>query len=83
LLPENWQVDLYPNPVDRSEVLHVKSDRQGTLRIISVLGQQLSLPVALQPNEIYQYNLPRLAAGLYLLQFTVNNKSQTRRLVIK
>lgn len=76
-------VNVYPNPVGKSEMLKVQADRRGTMQIISLLGQQLSRPVVLQPNEIYPYALPPLAAGLYLLKFTSNQKSVVQPFVIR
>lgn len=82
-LPEKPEVHIYPNPVDKSEQLMVQSDRHGTMEVISVLGQQLSTPVALRAHEPRRYNLPPLAAGLYLMKFTANKKSHTQRFVVK
>lgn len=82
-LPETPEVHIYPNPALRSDVLHVRVDRQGTAEIISVLGQQLSKPFALSANEVYRYTLPPLAAGLYLLKFTSNSKSHVQRFVVR
>jgi hypothetical protein len=82
-LPKQPLIHLYPNPIDQDEHLSVQVDRHGTMQIISVLGQQLSEPVALRPNEIYQYRLPPLAAGMYLLTFTADKRSHTQRFIIK
>lgn len=82
-LSEYPVVDMYPNPILKNDLLNIKPDRSGTIQIVSVLGQQLSDPVALQGNQIYQYTLPPLASGLYLLKFTANKKSTTKRLVIR
>jgi hypothetical protein len=81
-LPELPVLDIYPNPVSKSESLNIKSDRPGTMQIISVLGQYLTDPVQLTPNQIHQYTLPPVAAGVYLLKFTANKKSRTERFVI-
>jgi hypothetical protein len=82
-LPPNPVFDVYPNPLSKTDVLKIKSDRMGTARILSVLGQQLSEAVVIQANQIYEFTLPPLAAGLYLLQFTSNKKPHIERFVIK
>lgn len=82
-LPETPEVHIYPNPATRNDVLHVRADRQGTAEIISVLGQQLGKAFTLSANEVHRYTLPPLAAGLYLLKFTSNGKSNTQRFVIR
>jgi hypothetical protein len=82
-LPEEPEVNVYPNPISDDEVLHIQADRTGVVQIISVLGQQLSPAVMLNANEVYRYAIPPLASGLYLVHFTVKNKSHTVRFVIK
>ena len=82
-LPEKPIIHIYPNPVVKGDVLHIKADRYGIIEIISTVGQQLGNRVALQANEVYRYTLPPLASGLYLLKFTSNNKSHTQRFVIR
>lgn len=82
-LPETPEVHIYPNPALRQDVLHVRADRQGTIEVISVLGQQLSKPVIVAAHEVYRYSLPPLAAGLYFLKFTSNGKSHAQRFVIR
>ncbi|MDQ2657883.1 MAG: T9SS type A sorting domain-containing protein, partial [Bacteroidota bacterium] len=82
-LPDKPELSIYPNPVIKSEVLNIRADRQGTLEIISVLGQQLSQPIILKGNEVYRYTLPPLAAGLYLVKFTAFKKSTVQRLIIR
>ncbi|MEX2232033.1 MAG: T9SS type A sorting domain-containing protein [Cyclobacteriaceae bacterium] len=82
-LPEEPELNIYPNPVAKNEVLNVKADRHGILQVFSVLGQQLSTPVVVKANQVHLYTLPNLASGLYLLKFTANKKSSTQRLVIK
>lgn len=81
-LPDTPVIDIYPNPVERTETLHLKTDRNATVQIISALGQKLSEPVRLMANVIQEYKVPSLAEGAYLLKFTANKKTVTRRLVI-
>jgi hypothetical protein len=82
-LPLDPVLDVYPNPVAKTGVLKIKSDRMGTVQILSVLGQQLSTPLVLHANQLYEYTLPPLAVGLYLLKFTSNKRSHVERFVIK
>jgi hypothetical protein len=82
-LPELPEVSVFPNPVAQNETLQVHADRPGTMRIISVLGQHLSPAVMLTASRNYNYMLPPLSSGLYLLNFTAGDKSRTVRFVIK
>ena len=82
-LPEEPVVNVYPNPIGKNEMLNIQTDRPGTLQLFSVLGQELSLAVGLNANQVYRYTLPPLAAGLYLLKFTSQKKSRTERFVVK
>jgi hypothetical protein len=82
-LPKDPLIDIYPNPVEKSQALNIKIDRSAGVQVISMLGQQISQPVRLQAHQTYQYKLPILSAGLYLLKFTVGKKTLVRRLVIR
>lgn len=82
-LPEEPEVSVYPNPVADKEILNIQADRAGVMQIISALGQQVSHAVMMNANETYLYTLPPLASGLYLVHFTVKDKSTTVRFVIK
>jgi hypothetical protein len=77
----NPVIDVYPNPVKETDVINVKIDRPAYLQVISVLGKQLSPPILLQANQAYQYQ-HSLAAGVYILKFTVNKKNYSKRVVI-
>ncbi|MBT1700295.1 T9SS type A sorting domain-containing protein [Fulvivirgaceae bacterium PWU4] len=81
-LPKEPVVEIYPNPVSKTQTLNIKVDRTAIVQILSPLGQQLSQPTRLQAHQRYQYQLPSLSAGLYLLKFTVGNNTQVKRLVI-
>lgn len=82
-LPEDPQLNVFPNPVSKSDVLNVQADRYGMLEIFSVLGQEVSPPMVLRAQEMKRYSLPPLSAGVYLLRFTASNRSQVQRLVIR
>jgi hypothetical protein len=82
-LPDNPVIEIFPNPVSSTGTVNLKTNRAVYVQLLSTLGQQLSDPLRLQPNQIYQYKFPTLAAGLYLLRFSSTNKSITKRLVIK
>lgn len=82
-LPEEPVLNIYPNPIARSEVLNIQVDRQGTLQVYSLLGQAISTPVFVKANQVQHYTLPSLASGLYLLKFTAGKKSRTSRLVVR
>jgi hypothetical protein len=81
-LPKNPVVEIYPNPVAKTQTLNIKVDRTAIVQILSPLGQQLSQPTRLQAHQRYQYQLPSLSAGLYLLKFTVGSNTQVKRLVV-
>lgn len=81
-LPQNPVIEIYPNPVPKAQGLTIKIDRPGYVQLFSLLGQQISEPEYLQPNEEYVYKVPYLSAGVYIFRFTVNNKSFAKRIVI-
>ena len=81
-LPETPLIDIYPNPLDQTRAVNLKIDRPASVQVLTVLGQQLSEPIRLQAHQVYQYKFPTLAAGMYLLKFTVGDKSYAKRIVI-
>ncbi len=82
-LPELPEVDIFPNPVYKQEVLTIRSDRPGLVEVFSSVGQRVSTPVIIRGNQAHQYSVSSLAAGLYVLKFTSNNKSTIRRFVVR
>jgi hypothetical protein len=82
-LPEVAEIDVYPNPVAKNEVLNIRVDRPGVMQVISILGQRVSPALALKANHVYLYTLPPLSSGLYLLEFRANERSHVERFVIK
>ena len=81
-LPSTPVIEIYPNPVSKNEFVTIKIDRPASLQIFSTMGQLLTEPVYLPANEEYTTTSPYLAAGVYILRFTVNNKSFAKRIVI-
>jgi len=81
-LPETPSIQIYPNPVAKEASLTIKIDRPVTLQIFSALGQEVTVPSYLPASEEFNYQLPHMAAGVYIFKFLVNNHSITRRIVI-
>lgn len=82
-LPEPPEVDIYPNPVSKAEELSIRADRHGIAEIYSILGHRVSTPLVLKANELVGYRVSSLAAGLYLLKFTSNDKSHAFRFIVR
>lgn len=82
-LPDTPQLNIYPNPVSKADVLNIQADRYGTLEVFSLLGQRLSPPLVLKANEIFQFKVPSLAAGVYILRYSAGGHWSTHRLVIR
>jgi hypothetical protein len=81
-LPNRPNVNIFPNPAERSQILNIKIDRFAYVQILSSLGKELSSPVWIQPNQIYSYNIGSLPAGVYIARFYVNEKTYSQRFVI-
>lgn len=81
-LPEDAVVDLYPNPVSRKEALTIKTDRPAFVQTFTALGQELTPSAYLLANEEYSYNVSNLSAGVYILRFTIDKKSFSRRIIV-
>lgn len=81
-LPEDVVIELFPNPVSRQQTMTIRTDRPAFLQTYSVLGQEMTPSSYLLANEEYTYNVSNLSAGIYILRFTVDKKSFTRRIVV-
>lgn len=73
---------VYPNPVSHTETLKVRTNRIATVQLVSLLGQELTMPVVVQPFQDHALSLPAVASGIYILRITANDKNYSRRLVI-
>lgn len=83
VLPEVPVIHIYPNPTVRTLPLTVKADRIMKMELFSSLGKILLEPITIQSYQPYVLNTNNLAAGLYLLRFTVNNQIYIKRFVVE
>lgn len=83
VLPEVPVIHIYPNPTVRTLPLTVKADRVMKMELFSSLGKILLEPITIQSYQPYVLNTNNLAAGLYLLRFTVNNQIYIKRFVVE
>ncbi|WP_405293871.1 T9SS type A sorting domain-containing protein [Algibacter sp. Ld11] len=75
-------LSIYPNPVaTQHDVVYISSKQNLTknIKIFSVLGKQV-LSTKLVGKAL---NISRLNKGVYILNITENNISETRKLVIQ
>lgn len=74
-IPGTVEISLYPNPVKGNRI-YVKSNIQGlAYSVFNTLGQKVAQGIS-NANGI---NVSTLNAGLYLVQFEVNNTIETRK----
>jgi hypothetical protein len=85
-LPSEPSVSVYPNPVERKNFtgkeLTIRIDRPGFVQAFTSLGQVMTEPVYVLGNQEYGFSVSGLAAGVYILRFTIENKTLTRRVVV-
>lgn len=84
-LPESPQISIYPNPVIRenSTVINISVDRPAFVYLAGITGQQIGSPILLQGQQLYQFRVDGLSAGIYILHFYINGRSFARRIVIQ
>lgn len=82
VLPTDLVINLYPNPLKRTNTLHVKTNQTGYAKIISATGQELGDWVLLQAHEPNDVPIGGLAPGIYILYCVMNDKTYGRRFVI-
>jgi len=85
-LPDQPVVDIYPNPVRRenfiTKELTIRIDRPAFMQAFSSLGQVMTESQYLLGNEEYTFSVASLAAGVYILRFTIENKTVSKRIVV-
>lgn len=81
-LPGEPIIKIYPVPVEHSELLNVKVNRLASVQLLSALGQELSKPVIISPNQDFSFAVNRFAAGIYILRLTIDDKTYAKRIVI-
>ena len=73
----SFEFSVYPNPV-KGSTLYINSNLENiNFKIINMLGQQ----VAKGNTNQQKVNVSALDAGLYLIQFNVNNTLETRKFI--
>ena len=70
---------IYPNPIKSQEVLYLKGENINTLKIYSMLGEQL-LDMKYNNKSNITLKLDNLSTGLYFLKI---NDQETHKLVIE
>jgi hypothetical protein len=81
-LPEDPVINLFPNPVSETQNLNVTIDRPAFIQVISIVGQQLSMPARIQSFEQHTYDVSSLSSGLYIMKFFVGSKTYSRKFVV-
>lgn len=73
-------LNIYPNPVTQS-VVYIETDLNQSKEIViyDVFGA-LKLKTTLEQNDLYLQNID---AGIYVIRITENNRTSTRKLIVK
>ncbi|WP_299883825.1 reprolysin-like metallopeptidase [uncultured Lacinutrix sp.] len=69
------ELSIYPNPV-KGNTLYVKSNKSLPYTVVNTLGQQVARGISTNTIDVSD-----LEAGLYIIQFNVNNKIETRKFI--
>jgi hypothetical protein len=83
VLPDEPAITISPNPLPNNETLNIKSDRNVTVQIFSLLGQKMSEPLFVPANQIYPLTIQNLARGIYIARFIANGKSLAKKFVVE
>ncbi len=81
-LPKNPVISIFPNPSPKEGTINIKIDRPAILQIFTSLGQEIAPRVAIPANENYSIVIPYRSAGMYILRFSIRDKSFAKRIVI-
>lgn len=76
-------LQIYPNPVSNGRV-YISTENTTHLKVVEIydmLGKKV-LEITLNNNS-KEINLTQLTSGVYIIKVKENNRSETRKLVIK
>ncbi|WP_299115472.1 immunoglobulin-like domain-containing protein [uncultured Winogradskyella sp.] len=75
--PNNtFELSVYPNPV-KGNVLNIKTNlEQLTYRVVNMLGQEVG-----RGNSTSTIDVSNLDKGIYIVQFTIDDKTEVRRFI--
>jgi hypothetical protein len=82
-LSDKPQVDVYPNPIFKDEILKIQSNLAAAVQIYTITGKQVASTFEIQPNSLQEYTVSRLATGMYIVKVTANGKSTSRRFIVR
>ncbi len=73
---------VYPNPLEKGNMLNLLANDDGRVIMYNALGQQLENPVSVEAYRLIQIDIARLTQGMYLLKLVNSSgSSQTQRLI--
>ncbi len=75
-------ISIWPNPVDQSQKLNVRTLQNTSIQFYNLLGQKLFEPFAFQGGETYSIE-HALSPGLYLARCIWSGKEKTIKVVVK
>ena len=72
-------INIYPNPT--ANILYIKSNYSLDYDLFNIVGQKITSGSLLQGNN--EINVKRLSDGVYFLNFFIENKTYSRKIIIK
>lgn len=76
---------LYPNPTNGVTTLSYVLAKSGNIKleVKDILGKTVSVVLnENQPAGVYEFKIPALSEGVYLIDLSVNNKHHIRKLIV-
>jgi len=77
-------IEVYPNPIAKNDDINIEIDGTGTVQFFAVTGRAVSDPITITASrtEPTKLKVPNLAAGVYILRFTLRDQTFAKRVVI-
>jgi len=82
-LPPEPVITLFPNPVNSTDKLGVRTDRNMLVQLFTIMGQKLSEPVFIGGNQPFSTSVAGLSPGIYIARFTFAGKTYGRKFIIQ
>ena len=82
-LPEEPQIEIFPNPVAKGESLVIRPDRNLIVQFYTLLGQQISERYFIPANQQYPVPINNLSSGMYIARFSFRGKSYGKKFIVR
>jgi len=81
-LNNDWDVNVYPNPAIDQFFVEGKNIKNATVKVMNSMGQVLDIPSIITTDKI-QFNTSNLPKGVYFVNIKLDDRNETRSVLVE